>query len=185
MFTEHIHISEIRITSILQMEKLRLRYQWLGDKERTLGWRVGRAGFSSWGCHQLVAGLGEPQPVSGFCLTSEVIGWETGPCPRSQLHDTHGPQAPDGRSCTGPCVSGPHLVLLPLASCVSFLQDPMPCLPVTAHFKGWGMDFYKAFTYGEECLLRGVSLWRDKASVPAPGVQASVSSRGSALAGLR
>ena len=141
------------------MEKLRLRYQRLGVKERTLGWGIGRAGFSSWGCHQLVAGLGEPQPVCGFCLTSEVIGWETGPCPSSQLHDSHGPQAPDGRSCTDPWVSGLLIqrscLWLP---CVSFLQDPMPCLPVTAYFKGWGMISTKPSLMGEECSAGGVFL---------------------------
>lgn len=62
----------------------------------------------------------------------------------------------------------------------------MPCLPVTAYFKGWGMDFYKAFTYGGGMLCwRGVSLWRDKASVPAPGVSGLSEQQGQCLAGLR
>ena len=45
---------------------------WCQGKNTELGF--GRAEFSSWGCHQLAAGLGEPHPVSGFGLPSEVEG---------------------------------------------------------------------------------------------------------------
>ena len=158
---------------------------WCQGKNTGLG--IGRAGFSSGGCHLLVAGVGEPQPLSGFYLTFELIGWETGLCPSSQLHDSHGPQAPDGRSCTDPWVSGLIIQCSCLwLSCISFLQDPMPCLPVTAYFKGWGMDFYEAFTYGGGVLCRrGVSLWLSLSAMTKPlslfqAFQASVSSRGCA-----
>lgn len=45
---------------------------WCQGNHTGLGF--GRAESSSWGCHQLAAGLGKPHPVSGFSLPSEVEG---------------------------------------------------------------------------------------------------------------
>lgn len=45
---------------------------WCQGNNTGLGF--GGAESSSWGCHQLAAGLGEPHPVSGFGLPSEEEG---------------------------------------------------------------------------------------------------------------
>ena len=65
----------------------------------------------------------------------------------------------------------------------------MPCLPVTAYFKGWGMISTKPSLMGRSALLEGCfslvfSLWHDKASVCAPGVSGLIEQQGQCLADL-
>lgn len=162
MFTEHIHISEVYLRSVLQTKKLRLRdlsasasrkEHWAGG----LGELVSHPGIAT----SLLWALGKTQPVSGAGLPSGV----------EQLISflariwmaPHERQVPGGRPYTGCWVSRlliqcSYLWLFSL----SLLQGPMSCL----------LDFSKVIaTRG--LAWNGVFLWlclACKGSVPASEV---------------